>query len=75
MNNKQREIIAEALDININQLENQILLESLNEWDSVGILSLIALIDEKYNIEVELESLNKLKTVEELVGYLGGLGE
>jgi acyl carrier protein len=37
-----------------------------DEWDSVDVLDLIAVIDETYNVTVPLEKLNACRTVGEL---------
>jgi len=40
--------------------------KELDEWDSLASLSLIAMLDEEYEVELESEDLDKLTTVEEL---------
>ena len=38
----------------------------LEEWDSMAALSLIAMLDEKYGVNLTIEELKKANTVEEL---------
>ena len=45
----------------------------LEEWDSVMLLSLISMIDEKYNVVVDVEELNETRTVEDLFNYVDTL--
>lgn len=45
----------------------------LEEWDSVMLLSLISMIDEKYNVVVDVEELNETRTVEDLFNYVDSL--
>jgi len=57
----------EALEL---EIENEIQLvdnfKKFNEWDSLAQLSLVAMIDEEYKVELKSEDLDKLNTVEEL---------
>ena len=50
--------------------ENEISLtdsfKELDEWDSLAQLSLTAMLDEEYEVELESEDLDKLNTVEDL---------
>ena len=46
---------------------------ALEEWDSVMLLSLISMIDEKYNVVVDVEELNETRTVEDLFKYVDSL--
>jgi len=40
--------------------------KELEEWDSLARLSLIAMLDEEYDVELESEDFDKLNTVEDL---------
>ena len=40
--------------------------KELDEWDSLAQLSLTAMLDEEYEVELESEDLDKLNTVEDL---------
>lgn len=40
--------------------------KGLEEWDSLARLSLIAMLDEEYEVELESEDFDKLNTVEDL---------
>lgn len=44
--------------------------DGTSEWDSVGHLSLLALIDEKFGIDASDDALTRPKTMGDLVAYL-----
>ena len=39
---------------------------TLEEWDSLTYLSVIALIDEEFDVQIEMEDFKKLKTIQEV---------
>ncbi len=61
------EIICEALEIEELGISIQMKLSDLEQWDSVGIISLIAVIDDKKGRMVELSKFKDLKTIEDLI--------
>jgi len=66
MKDKFLEAFKEALeleDVNINWSDA---FRDYDEWDSIARLSLIAFLDEEFDIQIEDEEFEKLKTVEEL---------
>lgn len=44
--------------------------ENLASWDSVTTVTLIALIEEEFKIEVDLEDLEQLTSFDSVLGYL-----
>ena len=40
--------------------------KDLNDWDSMTMLMLISVFDEKYSLDVSASSINKLNTLNEL---------
>jgi acyl carrier protein len=61
------EIISEALDIDESLIVLDKYLIDIEQWDSVGILSLMAILDERKKIVLEIEKIQKLKTVQDLI--------
>jgi len=62
--NKFLEHFREALEMEENQelsLENSF--RELNEWDSLAQLSLTAMLDEVYEVQLESEDLDRLNTI------------
>ena len=62
------ERLAEAIDIE--SVNDDMVLEELDEWDSLTILSVIALMDTDYGITLYADQLKKLKTVGELKDFV-----
>ena len=63
--------LAETLEVDENVLTPNYILEKSEMWDSMTVVTVIALIDEHYNKTVEGEKLAKCETVgdiEKLVG-------
>jgi len=46
-------------------------LKDIEEWDSLGIISMIALYDQLFSIVLTLEQLNSCKTVEDVINLVG----
>ena len=50
-------------DLEINMSDN---FRDYDEWDSLTLLTVIAMIDEEYEVVIEGETFDKLETVEDL---------
>ena len=65
------DLFKEALEL---ESENEISLtdsfKELDEWDSLAQLSLTAMLDEEYDVELESEALDKLNTVGDLFQFV-----
>jgi len=46
-------------------------LKDIEEWDSLGIISMIALYDQLFSIVLTQEQLNSCKTVEDVINLVG----
>ncbi|MDO5154429.1 MAG: acyl carrier protein [Eubacteriales bacterium] len=64
------EKIAEILDLEVEEVDIEADLESLEEWDSVAILSFIAMMDEEFEKEVKGSEIRQMKTVKDLFGLM-----
>jgi acyl carrier protein len=60
------ENFAEALETNASDLSVQTEFKDMANWDSLAALSVIAMIDEKYNVSVGGSDLEKSRTVQDL---------
>ena len=59
--------IVEAFELESrNDIEMSQEFKQLDEWDSLASLSLIAMLDEEYDVELESQDLDRLSTVEDL---------
>lgn len=61
----------EMLELDPGTLTGAEELESIDAWDSLAVISFIALVDERLGHVVEGEKLVKAKTVDDLLGLAG----
>ena len=61
------EIIATTLGVDESSLSNHISIGDLPEWDSVGNLAIIASLEQELQIEIPLEDLFELTSVESII--------
>jgi acyl carrier protein len=66
MKEKFLEVIKEALDVESVEIELTDKLADFDAWDSMARLSLIALLDEHFEVEVTDAEFDKTKTVQAL---------
>jgi acyl carrier protein len=66
MENKFIELIKETLDIDDRELQMSDKFREYEEWNSLALLSVIATIDEEYDVVIEGNVFQKLQTLEEL---------
>lgn len=62
--------IADMLDMEPGDLQEDAVLDELETWDSVAILSVIAFMNEKYNKVYHASDIKKIKTVGELADMM-----
>ena len=43
---------------------------SLEEWDSLAYLSVIAMLDEEYDLQIENAAFKQLKTLGDIISYV-----
>ncbi len=70
MENKLIEIIAEALEIDKSEVENGMRLDPEDNWDSIALLSVIASIDEEFNIQLDGDKLADCRSIPEILKLL-----
>ena len=63
-------IIATALNEPQANVQLGVALDGVEGWDSMGVLLLIAELNERFDILLEEEQLSALKTVDDIVGIL-----
>lgn len=61
---------AEAIDVEATKLSMESEFRTLEEWDSVAYLSFIAMLDEEYNMQIEMSKFKELKTLAAVVEYI-----
>lgn len=60
------ELLSEALEVELSSLSSEVLLDELEEWDSIGQLSLIGLLDERFGGSVDVDKLSDCVTCADL---------
>ncbi|MEA1653149.1 acyl carrier protein [Nitrospirillum sp. BR 11164] len=60
----------EMLELDPGTLTGGETLDGIDSWDSLAVISFIALVDEKFNIVVAGEDLAKAKTVDDLLALV-----
>lgn len=61
---------AEAIDMDAAGLSSETEFRNLPEWDSMVYLSVIAMLDEEYGIQIENAAFKNLKTIDDIVKYI-----
>ena len=64
------EKFAEAIDVEAASLNIETEFRTLPEWDSIVYLSVIAMLDEEYGIQIENAAFKALKTVNDVINYI-----
>lgn len=64
------EKFAEAIDVEASELTADTEFRNLEEWDSVAYISVIAMMDEEYDIQIEMLIFKTLKTLGAIAEYI-----
>lgn len=60
----------ETLEIEDREIAASDNFRDYDEWDSLALLSVIAMIDEEYDVIIESNEFQKLQTVEDIYNYV-----
>jgi acyl carrier protein len=60
------EIISKSLNIKKNKINDKTNLQNLEEWDSLGVLSVMTALDKKYKGLIKISSFDKVITVADI---------
>jgi len=63
-------LISDALEKNSEQIDKEDEFRNYEEWDSLAVLSLIAMIKQNYNIIIPRKDFDELNTVSDLFEYI-----
>lgn len=58
---------ADAIDREANLIHVEDKFRDYEEWDSIALLSLVAMLDDNYGINIPREIFEKLETVQDLI--------
>lgn len=64
------EKFAEAIEVEATELTAETEFRNLDEWDSVAYISVIAMMDEEYDIQIEMATFKTLKTLGAIAEYI-----
>jgi acyl carrier protein len=70
MENKLIEIVAEALEIDQDMARNDLVLDPEDNWDSIALLSVIASIDEEFDIQLDGDELAACRSLSQILNLL-----
>ena len=66
-NNEKMEIIADILELELNEITVESVLNDIETWDSVAILSFIAVMNEEFNKYPMANEIKSYRTVGDLM--------
>lgn len=70
MEQKFIDLFKETLEIEDRTINLSDKFRGFDEWDSLALLSVIAMIDEEYDIIIESNAFQKLQTVGDIYNYI-----
>ena len=65
-----KEIIADTLGIDIERITDDLAAGDIEEWDSVGNLTIISTIEEELEVDIPIEDLYELNNIKAIVEEL-----
>ena len=69
-NEKKIELLAELMDVDPEVLTPETVLEGMQEWDSIALISFIAMMDEEFVKVVKGAEVKEQKTVADLMALM-----
>ena len=70
-NEKKMELIADILDVDVEELTPEKEFASMENWDSVAALSFIAMMDEEFGKEIKGAEIKKFVTIQDALNVMG----
>lgn len=67
---KKLALLEDMLEMDEGSLTPKTVLEDLEEWDSLAMISLVALIDEKFNKKITGKAIKRFKTVQDILDVM-----
>ena len=66
------EKFAEAIEADAEKLSEDTKFRSLEEWSSLAVLSVIAMLDDEYDILIEGGDFRQLETIKDIIRFIEG---
>jgi len=64
-------LFAEALEVEESSLTPETRIADVEEWNSIGWLTIMSLVDEQLGVQIESKAIRGFTTVQEVIDYLG----
>lgn len=64
------ELVSEALQIPISQVSEDLSLGDIPQWDSMGHMGIMLLLEERFNLEIDTSILNTLTSIPAICAFL-----
>ena len=71
LNKEKLALIEEMLDEEEGSLKGETRLDEIERWDSMAVISLIALVDEHFGKPLSASQIKKFKTIQDILDYMG----
>jgi acyl carrier protein len=68
-----KKIIAEALDVDVEKITDDLAINGIQEWNSIGNVAIITALEEKLGISIPIEDLFDLTSVEGIIEEIAKL--
>ena len=63
--------VSSILGVNRNELSEGTTYGSIDQWDSLMHIRLVAEIEEKYNVDIPMEDITKIRSLKDFYKYTG----
>jgi len=63
-------LLASALDVDENILSSETVLSSLDEWDSMGKISLIAMLNKRYGKQLSVDKISDFQFIQDIIDLM-----
>jgi acyl carrier protein len=70
MEQKLLNIVAEILDIEVEQLSLESKRNNIEKWDSLGHIQLVAMIEDEFNANILVEEINTINKVSDFIKFI-----
>jgi acyl carrier protein len=64
------ELFAEGLEVDASALTAETRIADVEEWNSIGWLTIMSLVDERMGVQIESKAIRGFQTVQDVVDYL-----
>lgn len=63
-------LFAEALEVDESRLSPSTRIADVEEWNSIGWLTIMSLVDERLGVQIESRAIRAFATAQDIIGYL-----